>query len=100
MPFTKMQNAYENTSTTGGSGAFTTETLDLAIGIDFIVLENGHLDLLSLMLDFFGGSVGLLLALLGTTTKAGLECFKGVRIGCKISSYRSTRCKVDSFWML
>jgi len=83
-------STYEDTSTTLSSRTFTTQTLDLAIRVDLIVFENRHLDLLAFVLDLFGslkaiyrtstfGStesectayiVGLLLALLGTTTKA------------------------------
>jgi len=31
------------------------ETLDLAVGSDLVVLEDGHLDLLPLVLDLLGG---------------------------------------------
>lgn len=61
--------AYEDTSTAVGIGAFPPETLDLAIRLNLVVLQDRHLDLLALMLDALGGGVGLLLALLGTTTK-------------------------------
>ena len=36
---------HEDTSTASLGWAFTSQTLDLAIGIDLVVLENGHLDL-------------------------------------------------------
>jgi len=61
---------HENTGTTLSSGTFTAKTLDLAIRVDLVVLEDRHLDLLALVLDLFGSIVGLLLALLGTTTEA------------------------------
>jgi len=61
---------HEDTRTTLGSGALTTETLDLSVRVHLVVLEDGHLDLLALVLDLLGGVVRLLLALLGTTTKA------------------------------
>lgn len=59
---------HEDTSTTGG--ALLTETDNLTIVIDTVVLQDGELDRLALMLDLLGGSVGLLLLLLGTTTEA------------------------------
>jgi len=49
--------------------ALAAETLDLSITIDLVVLENRQLGLLALVLDLLGGSVDLLLALLGTTTQ-------------------------------
>jgi hypothetical protein len=51
------------------SGAFTAQTLDLAISIDLVVLEDSELGLLALVLDLLGGGVDLLLALLATTTQ-------------------------------
>ena len=84
-------NTYEDTSTTAGSGAFTTKTLDLTIGIDLVILQDGHLDLLPLVLDLLGGSVGLLLTLLGTTTETNLSintCPKGEYDN---ATHRSTR---------
>jgi hypothetical protein len=42
---------------------------DLAIGVDLVVLEDGHLDLLPLMLDLLGSVVGLLFPLLGTSAQ-------------------------------
>ena len=82
------KDTYEDTSTALSGGALTTETLDLAVGVDLVVLQDGHLDLLALVLDLLGGLqkesgvsegrtprksgtdvVGLLLALLGTTTE-------------------------------
>ena len=47
------RSTYEDTGTTLGRGAFTTETLDFAIRIDFVVFEDGHLHLLALVLDLF-----------------------------------------------
>lgn len=34
------------------------ETLDLTVGADLVVLEDGHLDLLPLVLDLLGGGLG------------------------------------------
>ena len=42
---------YEDTSSTGRGRAFATKTLDLAIGLNLVVLQDGHLDFLALMLD-------------------------------------------------
>jgi len=50
--------------------AFFPEALDLAVRVDLVVLQDGHLHFLSLMLGLFGGVIGLLLAFLGTTAKA------------------------------
>jgi hypothetical protein len=82
------EGTHEDTSTALGSGAFTTETLDLPIGIHLIVFQDGHLDLLALVLNLLGGLctvygirylcregshgthvVSLLLALLSTSTE-------------------------------
>ena len=46
------------------------QTLDLAIRVDLIILQDGHLDLLPLVLDLLRSVVGFLLALLGTTAEA------------------------------
>jgi hypothetical protein len=45
---------YEDTGTTLSSGTFTAKTLDLAIRVDLVVLQDRHLDLLALVLDLFG----------------------------------------------
>lgn len=50
-----LAETYEDTSTALGRGALTTETLDLAVGLHLIVLQDGHLDLLALVLDLLGG---------------------------------------------
>jgi len=42
---------YKDSSTALSTGTFTSKTLDLAIGVHFIVLQNRHLDLLGLVLD-------------------------------------------------
>ena len=46
---------HEDTSTALSRRAFTAEALDLAVGLDLVVLQNRHLDLLTLMLDLLGG---------------------------------------------
>ena len=56
--------------THGVGGALAAETLDLAVAVDLVVLEDGQLGLLALVLDLLGGGVDLLLALLTTTTEA------------------------------
>ena len=48
-------DTYEDTSTAFSRGALTTETLDLAVGLHLVVLQDGHLDLLALVLDLLGG---------------------------------------------
>ena len=49
------EGTYEDTSTALSRGALTTETLDLAVGLHLVVLQDGHLDLLALVLDLLGG---------------------------------------------
>lgn len=46
---------YEDTSTALSGRALATQTLDLAIGVDLVVLQDRHLDLLTLVLDLLGG---------------------------------------------
>jgi len=53
-----------------GGGALAAKTLDLAVTVNLVVLEDGELGLLVLVLDLLGGGVDLLLALLTTTTQA------------------------------
>jgi hypothetical protein len=50
----KKARTYEDTSTALSSGTFTAKTLDLAVRVDLVILENRHLDLLALVLDLFG----------------------------------------------
>jgi hypothetical protein len=45
---------YKDPGPAGRSWALATKTLDLAIRFHFVILENGHLDLLALMLYLFG----------------------------------------------
>jgi hypothetical protein len=61
-----------------GSRALAAQTLDLAIAVDLVVLEDGELGLLALMLDLLRGGVHLLLALLGTTTQTEDEMESGL----------------------
>ena len=46
---------HEDTSTALSVRALTTEALDLAVGVDLVVLQDGHLDLLALVLDLLWG---------------------------------------------
>jgi len=65
-----VHGGHEDTGTAGVGGALAAETLNLAVGVDLVVLEDGQLGLLALVLDLLGGGVDLLLALLATTTQA------------------------------
>jgi len=47
--------SHEDTSTTLGRRAFTTEALDLAVGLDLVILQDCHLDLLTLVFYLLGG---------------------------------------------
>jgi hypothetical protein len=60
--------SHENTSTTLLGGALASETLDLAVTVDLVVLEDSQLGLLPLVLDLLWRGVDLLLPLLGHTT--------------------------------
>lgn len=79
------RETYEDTGTTLGGGALTTETLDAAIGVDLVVLQDGHLDLLALMLDLLGGVVSLLLTLLGTSTQTEHEVESGLLLNVVVA---------------
>jgi len=63
-------SGHKDTSTASFCGALTTQTVDLAVIIDLVVLEDGKLDLPVLVLDLLGGGVILLLALLATTSQS------------------------------
>lgn len=48
---------HKDTGTTSRSGALSSESLDLAVRSDLVVLEDSHLDLLPLVLDLLGGGL-------------------------------------------
>lgn len=75
---TVVVHGHEDTSTASLVGALTTETGDLSVVVDLVVLEDRQLDLLPLVLDLLGGGVGLLLALLTTTTETEDEVEGGL----------------------
>ncbi len=58
---------HEDAGTAGLSGALPAQTVDLAVVVNLVELEDGELDLPVLMLDLLGGGVILLLTLLTTT---------------------------------
>merc|ERR1719209_798883 len=58
---------HEDSSSALLSRALTAQTVDLAIVVNLVVLEDGQLDLPVLVLDLLGGDVVLLLPLLGTS---------------------------------
>jgi hypothetical protein len=64
---------HENTSTTSGVRALTTKTSNLARLINLVHLQDSQLDLGTLVLDLLGSGVSLLLSLLTTTEKFGVE---------------------------
>jgi hypothetical protein len=72
-----VHGSHEDTSTALGLRALAAETLDLAIAIDLVVLEDGEFGLLALVLDLLGGGVHLLLPLLGHTTTQAEDQVKG-----------------------
>ena len=94
---------YEDTSTTLSGRTLATKALDLAIGVDFVILQNRHLDLLTLVFNLLGGLkskvdsqiirrktrpayvVGLLLALLSTTTETKDEMKGGLLLNVVVA---------------
>ena len=62
-------HSHKDTSTASVVGALPPQTSDFAIIVDLVVLQDGQFDLLALVLDLFGGGVGLLLALFATTAE-------------------------------
>ena len=58
---------HESASTAEFVGAGLSETLDLVVGVDLVVLQDGELNLLVLVLDLLGLGVDSLLLLLATT---------------------------------
>jgi len=67
---TVLVEGHEDTSAAGRGWALPAETLDLAIRLYLVILQDGHLDLLAFVLDLFGSVVRLFLALLGATAQA------------------------------
>jgi len=61
---------HEDTCTALRGRTLTTKTFDFSVRVHLVVFQDGHLNLLAFVLDLFGSVVGLLLTLLGTTTKA------------------------------
>lgn len=64
-----VHSCHEDTSTTVLVWTLSSKSLDLAITIDFVVLQHSQLSLLPLMLDLFWRGVNLLLSLLSTTSE-------------------------------
>ena len=81
---TIIMEGHEDTSTALGSRALTTEALDLAVGFDLVVLQNRHLDLLTLVLDLLGG--------LYIGTCKGLHSSVGQLINSRCRSSSSSFC--------
>ena len=67
---------HEDTGIALFAGALTSETGDLAVLVNLVEFEHSELDLLLLMLVLLVCGVGLLLALLGSTTRSQhqMEC--------------------------
>merc|ERR1712053_24196 len=63
-------SSHEDSSSALLSRALTSQTVDLAVIINLVVLEDSKLDLLVLVLDLLGGGVVLLLPLLATTPES------------------------------
>jgi len=64
-----VHGSHEDTSTALLLWALPSQTLNLAVAVDLVVLEHSELGLLPLVLDLLRGGVDLLLALLTATTQ-------------------------------
>lgn len=64
-----VHGCHEDASAAFGLGTLPPETLDFAVAINLVVLEDSQLGLLPLVLDLFGSGVDLLLPLLSTTAQ-------------------------------
>ena len=73
-----VHGSHEDTSSAILVGTLSSQSLDLAITIDLVILENSQFGLLSLVLNLLRGVVHLLLALLGTTSEAQDEMQSGL----------------------
>merc|ERR1719234_2060673 len=71
-------SSHEDSSTTLLSGALAAQTVDLAVVVNLVVLEDSELDLPVLVLDLLGGGVVLLLPLLGTSPQPEYEVEGGL----------------------
>merc|ERR1719238_2284540 len=60
-------HGHEDTRTANLMGAFTPQSGDLVVGVDFVELEDSELHLLPLVLDLLGLGVSLLLTLLASS---------------------------------
>ena len=59
--------SHEDAGSTLLGGTLTSQTVNLAVVVDLVVLQHGELDLPVLVLDLLGGGVVLLLPLLGAS---------------------------------
>ena len=71
-------HGHEHTGSALVGGALAAQTVNLAVSIDRIVLEDGELDFDVLVLDLFWGGVRLLLALLATSAQTQHEVQRGL----------------------
>merc|ERR1719209_2715889 len=73
-------SSHEDSSAALLSRALTAQTVDLAIVVNLVVLEDGQLDLPVLVLDLLGGGVVLLLPLLSTSPQPENEVEGGLHL--------------------
>lgn len=73
-----VHSSHEDTSSALLGRALPPQPLDLSVSINLVVLEDRQLGLLALVLDLLGGSVDLLLALLGTAAESEDEVERGL----------------------
>ena len=99
----RRRDTHEDTSTALGRRALAAKTLDLAVRLHLVVLEDGHLDLLALVLDLLGG---LNASHIINTNMSPASRQRQRTLYVFFLRFlapprrRSTRWRVDSFWML
>lgn len=67
---TVVHSSHEDASSAFLGGTLSSQSLDLSVSINLVVLEHCQLRLLALVLDLLRGAVNLLLSLLRTAAKS------------------------------
>jgi len=81
--------SHEGTGTTVGGWAFSSQSSDLAVFVDFVVFENSQLDLLLLMSDLLWFGVILLLSLFASSSQSQHKVKSGFLLNVVITQSSS-----------